>query len=84
MNYQKYIDSGVWRCSKSPGGAHYWTTTPGEQENYYCLYCGKTQNTNGRYKTPNRVEDKLPIHDKHIITSRGEGFYHSAPLEDMW
>ncbi len=45
MNYDEYVKSGVWKCEKSPTGAHFWTVGPGEhdQTRMHCTYCGKVK-----------------------------------------
>ena len=36
--HDDYIQSGRWKCDKSPTGAHYWI---GNQYMLKCKYCGK-------------------------------------------
>jgi hypothetical protein len=33
---KEYIDSGVWKCGKSPSGAHHWIIS---QDYMICKYC---------------------------------------------
>ena len=37
--HKRYLESGVWRCSLSPTGAHYWV---GDEVSLTCKYCEKT------------------------------------------
>ena len=34
---KKYIESGVWKCSKSPTGAHHWVIIGRQAKCKYCL-----------------------------------------------
>ena len=36
-NEQKYIQSGYWKCTNSPTGAHHWKEYSGL---WVCKYCG--------------------------------------------
>ena len=33
---KEYIDSGSWKCDKSPGGAHYWIIS---RDQMTCKHC---------------------------------------------
>lgn len=44
LTYEEYVKSGVWKCDKSPTGAHHWVelkeTTKLAKEGYFvCIYC---------------------------------------------
>ena len=36
--YGKYIESGSWKCSSSPTGAHYWLVI---SDGMKCKYCSE-------------------------------------------
>lgn len=36
--HQRYLESGVWKCSLSPTGAHHWI---GDEVSLTCKYCKK-------------------------------------------
>jgi hypothetical protein len=38
MTYREYVRSGVWKCDKSPTGAHF--STLSRTDNGRCIYCG--------------------------------------------
>ena len=38
--HREYIESGIWKCSQSPTGAHHWT---GDEQTLTCKHCLKTQ-----------------------------------------
>jgi len=40
MEFRAYVESGDWRCDKSPTGAHHWIISNGTQR---CVYCGCTK-----------------------------------------
>jgi hypothetical protein len=41
---EKYVKSGVWKCNKSPTGAHHWIELVGtklaNQGYFVCVHCG--------------------------------------------
>ncbi len=37
---QEYLDSGKWKCDKSPGGAHHWII---KYDQMTCKYCTQTR-----------------------------------------
>ncbi len=42
--YQNYLDSEVWKCKKSPTGAHHWVETKtleDGQRRFQCKHCSK-------------------------------------------
>ena len=39
--HKQYINSGNWKCSKSPIGGHYWILD--SANNGACRYCGETK-----------------------------------------
>jgi len=47
--HRRYVESGVWKCSKSPTGAHYWII---ESRVMVCKYCKE------RRKVPREVPRK--------------------------
>ena len=45
---KEYLESGIWKCGKSPSGAHWWI---GDESNWFsCQYCEE-----GRY-----MRDEVP------------------------
>lgn len=36
-----YIESGVWKCDKSPTGAHHWVEIQSDHTKglFYCIHC---------------------------------------------
>ena len=45
--YREYIESGRWKCSQSPTGAHYWI---GSSILLQCKYCGAERKINGNWR----------------------------------
>ncbi len=37
---QEYLDSGKWKCDKSPRGAHHWII---KYDQMTCKYCAQTR-----------------------------------------
>ena len=37
-SFKKYLESDVWKCRKSPTGAHHWIVTESKER---CKYCHK-------------------------------------------
>lgn len=37
----KYLKSGMWKCSRSPSGVHYWREIKDSKPKglFYCIYC---------------------------------------------
>lgn len=35
-----YLESGRWKCDKSPGGAHYWIVS---QDHMTCRHCAENR-----------------------------------------
>ncbi len=45
-SYEEYLASGVWKCDKSPTGAHYWREYIGKDSErgiFYCKWCYDTK-----------------------------------------
>ena len=40
LEYENYLNSDVWKCKKSPTGAHYWIVGADKMR---CQYCKKTK-----------------------------------------
>jgi hypothetical protein len=40
---REYIESGRWKCDKSPSGAHYWLI---HQQQMTCKYCNSYKEVN--------------------------------------
>jgi hypothetical protein len=41
--YQNYLKSGIWKCNKSPSGAHRWIenrSLKDDGDTFTCAYCG--------------------------------------------
>ena len=38
---KEYVESGVWKCDKSPTGAHHWEelTSDNTRGLFYCIHC---------------------------------------------
>jgi len=45
--YTNYIEDGLWKCDKSPTGAHFWIQIPSKNGNgygeFWCKWCDKTR-----------------------------------------
>jgi len=54
--WEKYIDSGIWKCSKSPTGTHHFIF---EEKKGTCKYCGEIREGTPYYI--NRWGSKIPI-----------------------
>jgi len=39
--YQQYIESGCWKCTSSPTGAHHWIEQ--DSSHFACKYCQATR-----------------------------------------
>lgn len=56
-----YIESGRWRCPKSPTGAHFWLEAPSMTKvnsgNFYCKWCLDVK--------------KMPIHFEEALRVSG-------------
>ena len=39
---KKYVESGIWKCSDSPTGAHHWVYT---SDSWVCRYCKGVKRT---------------------------------------
>ena len=46
---KEYIDSGSWKCDKSPSGAHHWIINEDQME---CKYCKENRRVLVRPKPP--------------------------------
>ncbi|MBA7582178.1 hypothetical protein ES708_24098 [subsurface metagenome] len=47
-----YLKSGVWKCSKSPTGAHYWII---RGEMMRCKYCGEERQVQSENKKKTKI-----------------------------
>lgn len=60
--YKDYIESGVWRCGKSPTGAHHWVEVAiGSKTRglFICIWCEDTK--------------KFPITYEEALRYSGDG-----------
>lgn len=42
LTHKEYLESGVWKCTQSPTGAHYWVEINKNEETrglFLCKYC---------------------------------------------
>ena len=49
--HNDYVQAGLWKCDKSPTGAHHWIVVSFNQT---CKYCGSSRDlddTKSRFKT---------------------------------
>jgi len=52
---QEYLESGHWKCSKSPTGAHYRIILKGKER---CKYCGDVRKSHPpSYAQPKRTKE---------------------------
>ena len=71
--HQDYIESGCWKCDKSPTGAHYWIETPSKTKVnsglFYCKYCLDAK--------------KMPVHFGDALVASGVRRIPSQSLREI-
>lgn len=67
--HQQYLASGVWKCDKSPTGAHHWIgmDKDGPTGDFYCKYCLDTKRLPISYEG---VSASSPIYNPVIKVNR--------------
>jgi len=65
---KKYIDSGSWKCDKSPSAAHYWVICRGGH--MICKYCAENRQIQAQ-------PDKTPV-QINLNWHKWNKFYHKS------
>ena len=80
--YEQYVESGCWRCDKSPTGAHHSIEIKGGR--FYCKYCFDVEKFITVFNADWKIGDNRKRRSKVYKESRKvEGNYKGAEHKEI-